>query len=243
MSRNAFKLVALLMIVAMFAAAVPNSAPVAKAQDPVTITWFVGLGTGGQPEQIEVQEKVVADFNESHDNIELEIVIVDNDVAPDTLSTLIASGDAPDIVGPVGNTGSNRFAGNWLDLEPLVESTGYDLSPYTEAAVDFYRTPDGLIGLPFATFPSFLWYRPAMFEEAGLEMPPAFYGDAYVLNGEEVEWNWDTIREIGMLMTLDENGLNATEDGFDGDNTVQWGFTIQWIFRIPVDLQGAGFKR
>ncbi|MCI0712140.1 MAG: extracellular solute-binding protein [Chloroflexi bacterium] len=228
MSRNAFKIVALLMVVALFAAAIPNTAPVAEAQDPVTITWFVGLGTGGQPEQIEVEEQVVADFNDSQDAIELEIIIVENNVAPDTLSTLIASGDAPDIVGPVGNTGSNRFAGNWLDLEPFVESTGYDLTQFPEQTVDFYRTDEGLIGLPFATFPSFLWYRPAMFEEAGLEQPPAFYGDPYILNGEEVAWNWDTIRQIAMLMTLDENGLNATEEGFDGDNTVQWGFTVQW---------------
>src|SRR5688572_23823316 len=35
--------------------------------EPVTIRWFVGLGTGGNPEQIAAQEEVVADFNESHD--------------------------------------------------------------------------------------------------------------------------------------------------------------------------------
>jgi multiple sugar transport system substrate-binding protein len=228
MSRKAFKIIALLMVVAMFTAIVPAGPQAAKAQDPVTLVWFVGLGTGGQPEQIDTEESVVQAFNDSQDAIELEIVIVDNDVAPDTLSTLIASGDAPDIVGPVGNTGSNRFSGNWLDLEPLVESTGYDLSQYPEAAVDFYRTNDGLIGLPFATFPSFVWYRPGLFDAAGLEYPPDFYGDPYILNGEEVPWNWDTVRTIGMLMTIDANGVNSTEEGFDSDNIVQWGFTIQW---------------
>ena len=228
MSRKVFKIIALLMVVAMFAATLPVAPDIAEAQDPVTIVWFVGLGTGGNPEQIEIEEGVVEAFNASQDAIELEIVIVDNDVAPDTLSTLIASGDAPDLVGPVGNTGSNRFAGNWLDLEPFVESTGYDLSQYPEAAVDFYRTNEGLIGLPFATFPSFLWYRPAHFDAAGLEYPPEFYGDPYILDGEEVPWNWDTIRTIGMILTVDAEGLNATEEGFDSDNTIQWGYTIQW---------------
>jgi multiple sugar transport system substrate-binding protein len=222
----------LLVSVIAFTLFVPGGtqeAPVASAQNErVTITWFVGLGTGGQPEQIETQNKVVEDFNASQDRIQLEIIIADNNVAPDTLSTLIASGEAPDIVGPVGNTGSNRFAGNFLDLEPLVEKTGYDLSGFPEAAVDFYRTQEGLIGLPFATFPSFLWYRPALFEEAGLELPPTTYGEPYILDGEEVPWNWDTIRTIGLLLTVDENGFDATEAEFDPENIVQWGFTIQW---------------
>ncbi len=228
MSKKFIYLIIVMAMALMPIMATSNSAPVAEAQDKVTVNWFVGLGTGGNPEQIEIEDAVVAAFNESQDDIELVVTYVDNDVAPDTLSTLIASGDAPDLVGPVGNTGSNRFAGNWLDLEPLVESTGYDLSQFPEAAVDFYRTSEGLIGLPFATFPSFLWYRPALFEEAGLELPPSAYGEPYMLFGEEVPWNWDTIREIGMYLTLDANGLDATEEGFDGDNVVQWGFTIQW---------------
>jgi len=49
------------------------------------------LGAGGQPEQIEAQNQVVADFNASHPNIELQIQIADNNVAYDTLATLIAS--------------------------------------------------------------------------------------------------------------------------------------------------------
>lgn len=228
MSRKLSRLIVLFVIVALVAVALPSSTPAVQAQDKVTIVWFVGLGAGGQPEQIEAQNKVVADFNASQDAIELEIVIADNNVAPDTLSTLIASGDGPDIVGPVGNTGSNRFAGNWLDLEPFVESTGYDLSQYPEAAVDFYRTEEGLIGLPFATFPSFLWYRISLFEEAGLEMPPSAYGEPYVLDGEEVPWNWDTIAEIGKILTVDANGYDATEEEFDPENIIQWGFTIQW---------------
>lgn len=201
----------------------------AVAQERVRIVWFIGLGTGGAPEQREVQDAVVAAFNAANPDIELVINIAENTVARDTLSTLIAAGNAPDIIGPVGSDGANSFGGNWLDLQPLVDATGYDLSQWPQAAVDFYRTPEGLIGLPLATFPSMLYYRPALFDEAGLNYPPANYGDPYVMpDGTEVEWTVDVLREISMILTVDANGFDATEPEFDPSNIVQWGFNFQW---------------
>ncbi|MGQ9850311.1 MAG: ABC transporter substrate-binding protein [Aggregatilineaceae bacterium] len=234
MSGKALRLVpALVLVLALVLGALPT-----RAQQPVKVVWFIGLGTGGQPEQQEMQNKVAEQFNATHSDIQLEIVVADYNVARDTLSTLIASGDSPDIVGPVGNTGANAFAGNWLDLEPLVEKTGYDLSQFPQAAVDFYRTPEGLIGLPFATFPSFLWYRPALFDEAGLPYPPAAYGEPYA-DGDT--WDMDKLREVAMQLTVDANGYDATEPEFDPENIVQWGFTIQWSDPRGVPtLFGAG---
>lgn len=234
MSGKALRLIpALVLVLALVVGALPT-----RAQQPVKVVWFIGLGTGGQPEQQEMQNKVAEQFNATHPDIQLEIVVADYNVARDTLSTLIASGDSPDIVGPVGNTGANAFAGNWLDLEPLVEKTGYDLSQFPQAAVDFYRTPEGLVGLPFATFPSFLWYRPALFDEAGLPYPPAAYGEPYA-DGDT--WDMDKLREVAMQLTVDANGYDATEPEFDPENIVQWGFTIQWSDPRGVPtLFGAG---
>ena len=220
MSRKLSMFLALCLILTLVVGALP-----ANAQEKTKIVWFVGLGTGGQPEQQEMQNQIVEAFNASHDDIEIEIVIADNNVAPDTLATLIASGDAPDIVGPVGNTGSNRFYGSWLDLEPVAEAVGYDLSQFPQASVDFYRTSEGLIGLPFATFPSFLWYRPELFDEAGLDYPPTAYGEPYA-DGDA--WDWDKVRELALELTVDENGYAASEDEFDADATIQWGYVIQW---------------
>lgn len=73
--------------------------PGINAQEPVTIRWYVGLGTGGNAEQIDAQNKIVENFNASHPNIKLELEIVDNAIAYDTLKTKMSAGDAPDIVG------------------------------------------------------------------------------------------------------------------------------------------------
>ncbi len=199
------------------------------AQDRTVIIWYVGLGAGGQPEQIDAQNAVVEAFNASQDRIELQIQIVDNNVAYDTLATLIATGQAPHIIGPVGADGSNAFAGNYLDLEPLIEASGYDLSQFSPASVEAFRFPDqGLIGLPFATFPSFIYFRKSLFDEAGVPYPPQEYGAPYVWNGEEREWNMDTLRELAMYMTVDANGNDATMEEFDPASVEQWGFVSQW---------------
>ncbi|MBI5961008.1 MAG: hypothetical protein HY866_19875, partial [Chloroflexi bacterium] len=119
MSRKLLRLVPIMLIVVVVLGALPAST---SARESITVTWFIGLGTGGQPAQLEAEQKVVDDFNASQDAIKLEIIVAENSVAPDTLSTLIASGQAPDIVGPVGGDGANRFYGSWLDLQPLVDS-------------------------------------------------------------------------------------------------------------------------
>lgn len=214
----------------------------ASSGDKVQIRWFVGLGTGTNPEQVEVQEEVVADFNASQDDIELVLEIVPFDSARDTLSTQIASGAGPDIVGPVGWGGSNDFYGQWLDIGPYIESSGFDTSIFDPALIEFYQTEEGQVGLPFAVFPGAMYYVPAMFDEAGLNYPPQTYGEKYVMpDGTEVDWNWDTVTELAKLLTVDVNGLNSTEEGFDPAQVVQVGYSPQWqsIQSIATFYDGA----
>ena len=104
------------------------------------------------------ENAVVDAFNESHDDIELVLEIVDYDSAFDVMSVEIAGGNAPDIAGPVGVSGAEAFHGQWLDLTDLIESTGFDTSQFTEGSVDFYNVGgEGQIGLPFASYPSMLY--------------------------------------------------------------------------------------
>lgn len=203
----------------------------ASAQEKITVTWLVGLGTGTNEQQIEAQNQVVADFNASQDAIELVVNIgADFATTRDLMATLIAAGTPPDIAGPVGVGGSNAFSDQWLDLQPLVDSTGYDLSIFPEALVDLYRTPEGgLLGIPFAVFPSLTYFSRDLFDEAGLNYPPQEFDAPYVWDdGTEAEWNYETLAEIAKVLTVDANGADATSADFDPDNIVQFGFNFQW---------------
>ncbi|HUG83856.1 MAG TPA: extracellular solute-binding protein [Euzebya sp.] len=217
--------------------------------DAVQIRWFVGLGAGGNPETIDAQEAVVATYNESQDDIEIVLEIVDNEVAYDTLSTQIAGGNPPDIIGPVGRDGSNSYAGLYLDLEPVIESTGYDISRWPEETVENFREEDGTLpGLPFASFPSFFYINTELFDEAGLPYPPQEYGeDGTAIYGEGTEyegvWDFDKVAEIGAILTVDANGVDATDPAFDRTQTVQWGFMHQWTTLLYAQgtTFGAGY--
>jgi multiple sugar transport system substrate-binding protein len=217
--------------------------PTMAFAEKVKVRWFVGLGTGSREDQIEPQKKLVENFNAMQDEIELEIEIVADTQAYDVLATQVAAGNSPDVVGPVGIRGRDSFKGSWLDLQPLVDKAGYDLGDFDPALVDFYRvSEEGLLGLPFGIYPSFIFVNKDLFDEADLPYPPQKYGEPYVdADGNEQEWNMDTVKELALELTVDKNGNIPTDEGFDSENIAQFGFGVQWTdARGYATLFGAG---
>jgi len=197
------------------------------------VRWFIGLGTGTDPVQLPIEQAVVDDFNaapeRATDNIFLQMEVVPYASAKDTVLTEIAAGNGPDIIGPVGWNGSSALHGQWADLKDKIAGIPEVTADFDPALVASYESSEGQIGLPFAVYPSALFYTKGLFDEAGLEYPPSAYGDKYMLDGAEVDWDWQTtVKTVAQRLTVDANGANATEDGFDKNNIVQYGFT--WGF-------------
>lgn len=203
---------------------------------PVEIRWYCCLGGGEAPEQKTVEDKVVADFNASHPNIKLTLEIVTYDQANGQLTTEIQSGNGPDIVGPVGIGGANAFHGQWLDLAPQITKANYDLSGFPSNVVDIYKLDEGQVGIPFAIYPSALFYKKSMFEEIGLKEPPHKYGDQYQMpDGSMVDWNYDTALKVAKLLTVDSANKDANDPAFNAKKVTQWGLELQ-----RDDLRGMG---
>ena len=203
---------------------------------PVQIRWFCCIGGGDAPEQTAVEKKVVDAFNNTHPNIHLTFEVVAYAGANAALATEIGSGNGPDIVGPAGIGGANAFHGQWLDVAPLIAANNYDLTGFPQDAVNIYKLDEGQLGIPFAIYPSELFYKKGLFDEAGLAEPPHKYGDKYTMpDGTVVDWNYDTIAQLAKILTVDKNGKDATQAGFDPKKIVQWGFEPQ-----RDDLRGLG---
>jgi multiple sugar transport system substrate-binding protein len=213
-----------------------NSGPASVPPGVTLVRWYCCLGAGDAPEQVKVEQAVVDQFNASHSDIQIAFEAVPYQAATDALSTQIASGNPPDIVGPVGIGGANGFGDEWLDLAPLIAKTGYDLSQFQQGAVDFYKIGNEQIGIPFAIYPSSMWFQRAAFDEIGLNYPPQKYGDSYTMpDGSVVPWDYDTVAKVAKLLTVDKNNKDATQVGFDPEQVVQWGFEPQ-----RDDLRGLG---
>jgi multiple sugar transport system substrate-binding protein len=200
----------------------PTQAPSVGA--PVDIEWFVGLGTGENEEQIEPEKAVVKAFNDSHPGINLILTIVDNTVAADTLATRIAANDAPDIIGPIGIRGLQSFGDQLLDLGPFITSSGVDLSQIDQSLIDVYKVDGKQIGIPMAVYSSFLYFNKDLFDEAELPYPPQTVGAQY----DGKEWNWATVRELAMQLTVDADGNDATSADFDPTAIEQYGLDAQF---------------
>jgi multiple sugar transport system substrate-binding protein len=196
--------------------------------DRTQIFWYIGLGAGAQPAQIPLEKAFVKKFNDSQKEIQLIDVIVDNRYARDNLTTQLAAGNAPDIVGPVGTAGRASFPGAFLDLQPLVEKFKYDVTDIDPAFMDFYKVEGKLEGLPFAIYPSAIYVNKTLFDEAKLAYPPQKVGDKYTFEGKDYDWDFNTVAMVARKLTVDANGADATDPKFDRTKIVQYGFNMQW---------------
>ena len=223
------------------AAASPSQSLVAITPEPVgatgpnggvVIRWFIGLGAGAQPQQIAAERKFADDFNNSQKEIYISTEIYDNKVAKDILQTQIAAGNPPDVIGPVGVEGLNLFRDQLVDLAPIIAAQSYDLTKVDPKLVDFWKmgTNGAMIGVPYAIYPSFLWYNKDLFDEAKLPLPPTKVGDMY--NGKP--WDMAALRDLAMKLTVDKNGNDATSSAFDPNNVEQWGFDMQYTDNSPI---------
>jgi multiple sugar transport system substrate-binding protein len=199
------------------------------APNKVQVYWYIGLGTGTQPNQIPLEKAWVDTYNDSQSEIQVIPIIVDNKYARDNLSAQIAAGNSPDIVGPVGAQGRAYFPGAFLDLSPLVKEFNYDSSDIDPAFTRFYEEEGRMVGLPYAIYPSAIFYNRKLFDNAHLAYPPQKVGEKYRWpDGSEDEWNFETLARLARKLTLDKGGMNATSPYFDPKHVTQYGYDLQW---------------
>ena len=219
-------------------------APIAAGPGPnggVVVRWFIGLGAGTQPAHLGPEQAWIQKYNSSQKDVYISVEIVDNSLAGSILKTEIAAGNPPDIIGPVGIEGLNLFRDQLLDLAPLVASTGYTQPGVDPKLSEFFKIGEGgaQIGLPYAVYPSYLYYNAALFDEAKLPYPPTKVGDQY----QGKPWDMDALRALAMKLTVDKNGNDATSADFDPENVEQWGFDVQYhdnSARAETAMFGAG---
>ena len=198
----------------------PTTPPEPPAGEPVKVTILVGFGTGDAPDQITAHEEIAQEFNDTHEDIQVEFLTVPHDEYQAKFSTMLAGDLAPDLVMPTGVAGVAEFFDEWLDITPYIEQDNYDLSDFYGPTVDLHTYPDKMVGLPMGVYPSVIFYNEDLFDAAGVDYPPQEFGDP--------DWTYAKLTEIGRELTLDANGNNADSPDFDPENIVQWAYDASW---------------
>src|ERR1041384_8476894 len=75
MKKNLFKVLTLLILASVILSACAPKAP-ATPVEKVKVVIFVGMGTGTDPDQVEAQNTLAEKFNSTHNNIEIQFLIV-----------------------------------------------------------------------------------------------------------------------------------------------------------------------
>jgi multiple sugar transport system substrate-binding protein len=194
--------------------------------EPAALRWYCCLGTGEAPEQLPTENEVADGFAVKYPGSSLKFEVTTYDEAVVALSNQLV-GNPPDIVGPNGIGGLGSFRGQWTDLGPYLAASNYDMSVYDPTTIKFFQQDGVQVGVPLDVYPSMLWYKRSFFEEAGLAEPPHKFGDKYLLDGTEVDWSYDTLRQVAMLLTVDINNKDATDPDFDPTKIEQFGFEPQ----------------
>ena len=105
----------------------------------------------------------------------------------------------------------------------MAKDANFDLSKYDPALIDFTKDEGVLVGIPFALFPSMMYYNKALFDEARLPYPPHKVGEQY----QGKDWNLETFSALAQKLTVDAAGNDATTATFDAKNIKQFGFYEQ----------------
>jgi multiple sugar transport system substrate-binding protein len=217
----------------------PGLVATASPESPIKIRWFIGVGTGRTPDEVNTAREFVKEYNEAQNKIELELEVVTTSThdAIDRLLGEIETGNPPDIVAPADKGwAGEQLTGYILALEPTqVEA---ELADINVKVLDTWREAGKLIGIPAGVYPSAIFYDKSLFDAANLPYPPHRFGEPYA-DGEP--WTIEKMEEVALQLTLDSNGRNASAPGFDASHVTQWGFHWQWdSTRSMAVMFGAG---
>ncbi|MDI3311891.1 MAG: ABC transporter substrate-binding protein, partial [Thermoanaerobacterium sp.] len=124
------------------------------------------LWTGYEAEAL---QKVVDEFNQTHEDIQVKLVSTDFQKQ----LTALASGSGPDIAGNFNfNVASWASKGAMLDLTDLIKQDNYDIEDFVPAALEMVTYKDRIYAFPLAMHVYMVYYNKDILKEAGYDNVP-----------------------------------------------------------------------
>src|SRR5687767_7618385 len=148
----------------------------APAGEPVTITWW--HITTKDPGLSDWQ-KMADDYMAAHPNVTIEITVLENEAFKAKLTTVMQSGDPPDIFQSWGGGTFNQQveAGLLKDITADLEADPAWRDSFAPGALGVYSYQGKNYGVPWDMGMVGFWYNKDLFEQAGIDAPPATWDE------------------------------------------------------------------
>lgn len=146
-------------------------------------------------------EELLAEFKQTHDHIEVEIITIPFADYQQKLSIMAASKTAPDV-----GWLAERMIPQFMASDQLVDLTAslkgdaeYDFGDIYPSTLELFTEGDALYGIPFSTPPGLIFYNSDLFKEKGLKTPLELVAEG--------SWNYDTFLESARTIADPGQGI------------------------------------
>lgn len=155
----------------------------------------------GEPNEKKLYEELIKTFESQNPDIKVQYIHIPADYAG-KMNTVLAGGSAPDVF-YAGDGDIARWIklGAILNIQDMVDSSGFDMSDMFQSAVDRYRY-DGLkmgsgdlYALPMDVAGTVLYYNKDLFDAAGVPYPSS-----------ETPMTFEQLLDTAQKLTKDTNG-------------------------------------
>ncbi len=158
-------------------------------------------------EETETLKEMISDYEKQNPDIKIDIQPVPFDQAQNKYKITAQAGDAPDVFrSEIAWTCEEAALGYLVNLDDYISEE--DKKDYMRAPTTYNIYQGHYYGIPQVTDCLALIYNKRLFRDAGVEVPETM----------------DDFVRVGQKLTIDENGKNAAEPGFDPNKIKQWGF-------------------
>lgn len=194
----AFVLSLLLCLSAMPVFAAEDVLPVNDMKGEVTFSFW------GTPEEVEIQEKITAEFNKYYPNIKVNLDHVSGAGDFNTaILTRMSGGNAPDVF-YLGEISVEIFRDKGLlcDMLPFAQRDNLDLGDYWDGVLSPAGYNEGhMWAFPKDCTPYMIYYNKDHFDELGLEYPSA-------------DWTFEDFTETAKKLTVTADNGKTTRYGY-----------------------------
>jgi multiple sugar transport system substrate-binding protein len=169
------------------------------AGDPTTITFWNGFTDADRP----IVEEIVRRFNESQDEVVVDMTIDPWDVLIPSLLPAYSAGEGPTIVG----LGAEQFPGlveqgAWAPVDEVYDSGLLDPATMPQASIDATTYEGARYGVPMASAAGMLYYNNDLLAGAGLDGPPASLAELadYAVQMTSIDPDDETASRYGLAL-------------------------------------------
>lgn len=174
-----------------------------------------------------VYEEIAENFNKENPDIKVTVMNIPDEY-PTKITAMAAGNDLPELM--MLDSGNVLFPfaeeGYLTDLQKLMDTDEEFDQTQLMDQFKVYDENGTFISYGMGSENITMFYNPKIFEEHGVELPPADYANA---------WDWDTFVEACQKLTIDKNGNNALSPDFDPENIESYGVSISrwWAGYMP----------